>query len=104
MKPLICPVGLMAVQAGKDIIRIRGINIGGLEGAFFIPDLYVPCIYSISMGCTVYVRVVTVAVIPHYGLHRCISSIRVNLFILVAIHAECHVIGQIGAVGRTRIA
>jgi hypothetical protein len=43
------------------------------------------------------------AVIPDYSLHvfACVSVV---LFILVAIHAEGHVIREIGAVGRAYIA
>jgi hypothetical protein len=96
---------LMAVQTGKDIVGGWEIHIRGLEGAFcrHTSGIQVPGINSIGKGCTVYVRVWAMAVIPYYSLHV-FACVRVVLFILVAIHAEGHVIREIGAVGRAHIA
>jgi hypothetical protein len=102
MRPLIGPVGLMAVQTGKDIVRWIGFVrvIRGPEGAFRGHTPYETGITSISMGCTVYIRLVgfTPRRTPLYGLHIFIC-VKVILCILVAIHAEGHVVGQIATVG-----
>jgi hypothetical protein len=94
MQPRMGRMGLVAVQTGKDKVRLIGFVrvIRGLESSF-------PCtsVTRIGGSCAMSIRFWAVAVIPHYGIHNC-TSLRVILRILMAIHAKGHIIGEVGTI------
>jgi hypothetical protein len=73
IRPSIGPVGLMAVQTGKDIVGLtRFVRvIWGPEGAFCGHAPYGTGSTGIRRGCTVYIRIggCTPWRPPLYGLH-----------------------------------